>query len=76
MRQVSKSALKAKMLQYFREVEKTGEELIVTSDGVPVLKVVPLKKKEKTKTIFSNINGQVKYHSDILASTIDEWPES
>lgn len=38
---VSKSALKARMLEFFREVERTGEELVVTSDGVPVLKVVP-----------------------------------
>lgn len=28
----SKSVLKAKMLEYFRQVEETGEELIVTSD--------------------------------------------
>jgi hypothetical protein len=33
---VSKSALKAKMLEYFRRVEETGEELIVTDNGEPV----------------------------------------
>ncbi len=41
---VSKTELKAKMLEYFRRVEQTGEEIIVTNNRVPVLKVSPLKK--------------------------------
>ena len=36
MKVVSKSALKAKMLEYFRQVETTGEPLLVTSNGQPV----------------------------------------
>ncbi|UCC73736.1 MAG: type II toxin-antitoxin system Phd/YefM family antitoxin [Gemmatimonadota bacterium] len=40
-RTVSKSQLKARALQYFREVERTGEELIITHHGRPVLKLVP-----------------------------------
>ena len=42
-RTVSKSRLKARALEYFREVEKTGRELIVTDRGKPVLKIVPYK---------------------------------
>ena len=38
---VSKSRLKARALEYFRQVERTGEELIVTDRGRPVLKIVP-----------------------------------
>ncbi len=38
---VSKSRLKAKALEYFREVERTGIELVVTDRGRPVLKIVP-----------------------------------
>ena len=40
---VSKSKLKARMLEYFREVERTGEPLIVTDGGREVLEVRPLK---------------------------------
>jgi len=36
---VSKGKLKAKMLEYFREVERTGEPLIVTDHGREVLEV-------------------------------------
>lgn len=40
-RSVSKSAFKAKALEYFREVESTGTELVITDHGKPVLKIVP-----------------------------------
>ena len=42
-RTVSKSKFKAHALEYFREVEKTGLELIVTDHGKPVLKIVPFR---------------------------------
>jgi prevent-host-death family protein len=42
MKTVSKGKLKARMLEYFREVERTGEPLIVTDHGREVLEVRPL----------------------------------
>ncbi|TAE91794.1 MAG: hypothetical protein EAZ81_05120 [Verrucomicrobia bacterium] len=39
---ISKGKLKAKMLEYFREVERTGESLIVTDHGRAVLEVRPV----------------------------------
>lgn len=38
---VSKSKFKPKSLEYFRKVEETGQELIITDHGKPVLKIVP-----------------------------------
>ena len=38
---VSKSRFKARALEYFREVERTGRPLIITDRGQPVLKLVP-----------------------------------
>ena len=43
---VSKGKLKAKMLEYFREVERTGEPLIVTDHGREVLEVRPVVRKK------------------------------
>jgi prevent-host-death family protein len=40
-RMISKSKFKPRTLQYFRQVEETGEELIITDHGKPVLKVMP-----------------------------------
>jgi antitoxin (DNA-binding transcriptional repressor) of toxin-antitoxin stability system len=41
--QVSKTLFKAKALKYFRQVETTGEPLIITDRGHPTLELRPLK---------------------------------
>jgi prevent-host-death family protein len=76
MPQVTKSLLKGKMLEYFRQVEETGEELVVTDNGRPVVKVVPIQTRKSAAELFSDVRGRVVYHEDILAPTIDEWPET
>ena len=43
MNTVSKSRFKARALEFFREVEHTGQELVITDRGVPVLKLVPFR---------------------------------
>jgi prevent-host-death family protein len=42
---VSKSRFKPKALEYFRRVEETGEEIVITDKGRPVLKIVPYRGK-------------------------------
>jgi prevent-host-death family protein len=43
---VSKSKFKPKALEYFRRVEETGEEIVITDKGRPVLKIVPYREKK------------------------------
>jgi prevent-host-death family protein len=50
---VSKGKLKAKMLEYFREVERTGEPLIVTDHGREVLEVRPVRKTSSVEEILA-----------------------
>ena len=38
---ISKTRFKARALEYFREVERTGQELVITDRGRPVVKLVP-----------------------------------
>ncbi len=38
---VSKSRFKARALELFRRVERTGQEIVITDRGRPVVKVVP-----------------------------------
>jgi prevent-host-death family protein len=73
---VSKSALKARMLEYFRRIEETGEELIVTDNNRPVLRIVPIRHRTPAADLFADVRGRVVYHDDILAPTTDEWPDS
>ena len=73
---ISKSKLKAKMLSVFRKLEASGEELIVTDHGKPVLKIVPIQKKATIADLFANIQGQVTYLEDINTPTSQEWEEN
>ena len=38
---VSKSKFKPHTLEYFRQIEESGEEVIITDHGRPVLKIMP-----------------------------------
>ncbi len=76
MLEVSKSVLKAKMLEYLRRVEETGEELIVTDNGRPVVKVIAIRTRTSAADAFGDVRGRVVYREDILAPTTDDWPET
>lgn len=75
MRSVSKSALKPKLLEYLREVERTGEDLVVTDNNRPVVRIVAIRNLKPACDVFSDVRGRVVYHEDVLAPTAGEWPE-
>ena len=72
---ISKSKLKATMLQVFREIEESGEDLIVTHNRRPVLRVQPIKTRQPVHRVFDGLRGKVVYHEDINSPTTDEWRE-
>ena len=55
---ISKGKLKAKMLEYFREVERTGEPLIVTDYGRKVLEVRPVAQTGSKAEIMAKLLSQ------------------
>ena len=76
MASISKSKLKASMLRVFRDIEETGEELIVTDHNRPVLRIQPIDGKKTVDEVFGTIQGKVIYREDVNAPTADEWTES
>jgi antitoxin (DNA-binding transcriptional repressor) of toxin-antitoxin stability system len=70
---IAKNKLKAHMLEIFRSIERTGEEMIVTDHNRPVLKIVPLNKKIPVEKMFSEYQGKIKYLEDINTPTESEW---
>jgi antitoxin (DNA-binding transcriptional repressor) of toxin-antitoxin stability system len=72
---ISKSKLKAKMLEIFRQLEASGDELIVTDQGKPVLKIIPIKQKSSVKELFADYQGQVTYQEEINIPSLQEWEE-
>ncbi len=73
---ISKSKLKANMLRVFREIEASGEELIVTDRNRPVLRIQRIDSKGTVQDVFGSIGGGVIYHEDINTPTVDEWQDT
>lgn len=69
-----KSELKAKMFEYLRQIEKTGEKLIVTDFGKPVLVILPYSAGKSVDELFADVRGKVALSDEVvLKSTTDEW---
>ncbi len=69
---VSKSQFKPKSLQYFRQVEETGKELIITHHGKPVLKVVPYSENQ-TDVLKALRNSVLKYDNPTDPVGLGDW---
>jgi len=62
MQTVSKSQLKAQLLEYLRKVEKDKKPLVVTHLGEPVLKISPYKRDPEE--ILRSLKGSVAFYKD------------
>jgi antitoxin (DNA-binding transcriptional repressor) of toxin-antitoxin stability system len=72
---ISKSKLKTHMLEIFRQIEQTGEEVIVTDNNRPVLRIQPYLPKASVEEIFSPYRGKLIFHEDPDAPTTQEWSD-
>ncbi|WP_250510438.1 type II toxin-antitoxin system Phd/YefM family antitoxin [Caballeronia sp. GACF4] len=72
VKQVSKSEFKAKALEYFRLVESTGEHMIVTDHGKPVLEV--RRYDNSSLTPLEELRGSVLRYDDPMEPVgEDDW---
>jgi hypothetical protein len=72
LKRVSKSEFKAKALEYFRLVESTGERMIVTDHGKPVLEV--RRYDNSSLTPLEELRGTVLFYEDPLEPVgLDDW---
>ncbi len=69
---ISKSQFKPHALQYFREVEQTGKELIISDRGKPVLKIVPYTENPE-EALKSLRNTVVKYEDPTEPVGLEDW---
>lgn len=74
MKSISKSKLKSKLLEFLRLVE-SGEEIIVTDRGKPVVKISKYGNSPSTEQLFGQMRGKVQYFEDLTTPTTQEWGE-
>ena len=69
---VSKSAFKARALEYFRQVQRTGRELIISDNGMPVLKIVPYSRDPAEA--LKALRGSVRRYDDPTEPVgLEDW---
>ena len=67
---VSKSQFKAKALEFFRQVEASGESIVVTDHGQPRLEVRP--HKQHTRDPLDVLRGSVLRYDNPTAPVAEE----
>ncbi len=71
MQTIKASVFKAKCLALLDQVNETGEEIIITKNGKPVSRLVPL--RTPPKTLFGLHKGVIASTADIVAPLDIPW---
>ncbi|HKT30212.1 hypothetical protein [Dyella sp.] len=69
--QVSKSEFKARALEFFRQIEASGESVVVTDHGKPALEVRPYRGGDRNP--LDVLRGSVIRYSNPMASVGVAW---
>ncbi len=70
---ISKTKLKAHMLELFRDLQEKGGEIIVTERDKPVLRIIRYSEKQSAEELFRDWVGCVRWNEDPDTPTTDEW---
>ncbi len=69
---ISKSRFKARALELFRQVERTGQPIVITDRGNPVLKLVPYR-EDPRQALRALRDTVVKYQAPTEPVGEDDW---
>lgn len=69
---LSKSKFKPHALEYFRQVQETGDTLIITDHNQPVIKIVPYtdKPEDALKALRHSV---LKYEDPLSPVGVEDW---
>ena len=70
MKRMAAATFKARCLSVIKQVQSTGEPVVVTKRGVPLVKVVPIRPRKDD--IFGFLQDEVRIVGDI-ESPIPDW---
>lgn len=69
--EISKARFKPRALEYFRRVQETGEEIILTDHGRPAIRITPYRRRAEER--FRALRGTVKRYDDPEAPVDIPW---
>lgn len=69
---ISKSRFKPQALEYFRKIEREGQELIITDHNKPVLKIVPY--REEPAVVLRELRNTIRRYEQPFEPVAEkEW---
>jgi len=71
MTTMNASVFKAKCLGIMDEINKTGEEIIITKNGRPVSRLLPF--RNKPKTLFGLHASSIHASDDLIEPVNENW---
>jgi len=71
MRQMKASEFKATCLRVMDEVAKTGDEVIITKNNQPVVRIVPL--HQTGQSLFGLHAGKIRSTDDVISPLETIW---
>jgi prevent-host-death family protein len=73
MKRIAAGVFKARCLKVIREVQATGEPVVITKRGAPMVQVAPV--DSESGDIFGFMAGQFKIVGDIESPVVplDQW---
>lgn len=69
--QISKTHFKAKALEFFRQIETSGESVVITDHGKPALEIRPYRNVDRDPR--DTLQGSVIRYDDPTAPVDVEW---
>ncbi len=73
VRIISKSRFKPRALEYFRMVQETRQELIITERGHPVVKVVPYSEHDPLAALKELRGSVLEFRDPLEPVGEDDW---
>lgn len=71
MKTIKASEFKAKCLSLMDDVAKSGEEIVVTKNGKPVSKLVPI--RNRPKQVYGLHRGMWELMDDLVEPVNESW---
>ncbi|MEK9822953.1 MAG: type II toxin-antitoxin system Phd/YefM family antitoxin [Pseudomonadales bacterium] len=71
MKTIKASEFKAKCLSLMDDVAQSGEEIVVTKNGKPVSRLVPI--KQRPKQVFGLHRGMWELRDDLVEPVNEPW---
>jgi antitoxin (DNA-binding transcriptional repressor) of toxin-antitoxin stability system len=70
---ISKSRFKARALELFREIERTGRALVITDHARPVLRIGPYTPPDPAEALRSLRGSVLRYDDPLEPVGLEDW---